>query len=73
MTNTWTAPVTGLTCHGCVTTVTEQLTGLSGVDTVDIDLVEGGTSTITVSSDRELSDDEIAAALKAGGAFALAR
>lgn len=69
----WTSTVTGLTCHGCVTTVTEQLTGLDGVTSVDISLVEGGVSTITLDADRDLTDAEVEEALVAGGAFALAR
>ncbi|PPG28621.1 heavy metal transporter [Pseudoclavibacter sp. RFBG4] len=73
MTNTWAAPVTGLTCNGCVTTVTSQVTEIDGVTSVNVELVQGGTSTLTVYADREISDEEVQAALTAGGAFQLAR
>ncbi|MGP9612495.1 DJ-1/PfpI family protein, partial [Brachybacterium sp. AOP42-B2-9] len=72
-TNTWSSPVTGLTCHGCVETVTAQLIAVRGVKEVNIDLVEGGVSTVSVVADRELTDGEVEGVLHAGGAFALAR
>lgn len=72
-TKTWSAPVTGLTCHGCVTTVTEHLGAMPGVNRVSVDLVEGGVSTVNVVADRELTDSEVESALRTGGAFALAR
>lgn len=72
-TQTWSAPVTGLTCHGCVETVTTQMFTLKGVQDVHVDLVEGGVSNLHVESTTQLTDDEVSAALRAGGAFALAR
>jgi copper chaperone len=71
--STQTVPVSGLTCHGCVDTVTEQLTAAAGVESISIDLVEGGISNITITAAKELSDDEIQTALSGGGAFVLAR
>lgn len=71
--STQTVPVSGLTCHRCVDTVTEQLTGVAGVDSISVDLVTGGISNVTITAASELSDDEIQAALTGGGAFALAR
>lgn len=65
--------MTGLTCHGCVETVTAQLIAVRGVKEVNIDLVEGGVSTVSVVADRELTDGEVEGVLHAGGAFALAR
>ncbi|MDY0892420.1 heavy metal-associated domain-containing protein [Frigoribacterium sp. CFBP9030] len=69
---TWTGPVNGLTCNGCVTTVTETLIGLDGVDSVDVDLAPGKTSTVTAHGTRELSDAEVGASLSAVGAFSIA-
>jgi copper chaperone CopZ len=43
--------VTGMTCSHCVTAVTEELSALPGVTEVSVDLVAGGTSTVTVTSD----------------------
>ncbi|PPF34439.1 heavy metal transporter [Rathayibacter sp. AY1A3] len=63
----------GLTCHGCVTIVTDTLTDLEGVESVDVDLVAGGTSTVTVEGTRELTDAEVGDSLAAVGAFSLAR
>ncbi|MDN6679739.1 MAG: heavy-metal-associated domain-containing protein, partial [Yaniella sp.] len=40
----------GLTCQGCVGSVTTQLQSLPGVTDVDIDLVNDGVSTATVTS-----------------------
>ena len=42
--------VTGMTCEHCVAAVTEELTALEGVSAVSVDLVAGGTSTVTVES-----------------------
>ncbi|MFB9074347.1 heavy-metal-associated domain-containing protein [Citricoccus parietis] len=44
-----TYPVEGMTCGHCVTSVTEELSALDGVATVDVDLVPGGVSTVTVT------------------------
>ena len=43
--------VTGMTCHHCVASVTEELTALRGVQNVSVDLVVGGASTVTVESE----------------------
>jgi copper chaperone len=41
--------VQGMTCAHCVVSVTEELSGLDGVTAVDVDLVPGGISTVTVT------------------------
>lgn len=38
--------VTGMTCGHCVSAVTEEVAGVSGVDQVDVQL-EGGAMTVT--------------------------
>jgi len=43
--------VTGMTCEHCARAVTEELTALTGVTGVTVDLVPGGTSAVTVSSE----------------------
>jgi copper chaperone len=44
-----TYPVEGMTCGHCVASVTEELSALEGVTAVDVDLVPGGLSTVTVT------------------------
>jgi copper chaperone len=63
--------VTGMTCEHCVAAVTEELTALDGVTAVDVDLVAGGTSTVTVSSDAPLATATVAEAVDEAG-YALA-
>ncbi len=63
--------VDGMTCAHCVSAVTEEVSALEGVTQVDVDLVAGGTSTLHVTSDRELSRDEVAEAVDEAG-YALA-
>ena len=65
--------VTGLTCGHCQQAVTEELSALDGVTEVTVDLVAGGTSTVTVSSARPLEDGQVAAALDEAGDYQLAR
>ena len=62
-----TITVTGMTCDHCVHAVTEELTALPGVRTVDIDLVVGGDSPVTISSDSPLDRDAVVAAVDGAG------
>lgn len=64
---------TGLTCGHCAHAVTEELTALDGVDDVGVDVVSGGESVVTLTADRDLTDDEVAAALEEAGDYALVR
>ncbi len=63
---------TGLTCGHCVHAVTDELTALDGVNEVEIHLVAGGTSAVTITGDREVGEDELAAALDEAGDYHLA-
>lgn len=65
--STTTVKVTGMTCAHCATAVTEELTALSGVTDVTIDLVAGGTSTVTIDSDTPLDPAVVAAAVDEAG------
>jgi len=67
MSTTTTVRVSGLTCGHCVSSVTEELTALDGVQTVEVDLVAGGTSTVTVTSVAPLDDAAVAAAVDEAG------
>jgi copper chaperone CopZ len=68
-TTTYTA--SGLTCEHCVNAVTSELAALDGVQRVTVDLVAGGESQVTVTSDRELPVDAVAGALDAAGDYVL--
>ena len=56
-----------MTCGHCVSAVTEELTQLPGVTDVTIDLVAGGTSPVTVTSEQPLDDATVAAAVDEAG------
>lgn len=64
---TETYSVTGMTCDHCVHAVTEEVGVLDGVTSVDVDLVAGGTSTVTVTSETPVSRDAVAAAVDEAG------
>jgi copper chaperone len=61
----------GLTCGHCVGAVTEEIFALPGVTGVSVDLVAGGTSTLTVTSDGPVPNDVLAAALDEAGDYRL--
>ena len=69
--STQTFPIAGLTCGHCVGAVTSELSVLAGVTDVQIDLVADGTSTLRVTADKALTDDEVAGALDEAGDYKL--
>jgi copper chaperone CopZ len=69
---TQTFAVTGMTCGHCTKAVTSELKALDGVTDVHVDLVAGGTSTVTVTSRSALETDQVAAALDEAGDYQLA-
>jgi copper chaperone len=64
---TTTLPVSGMTCGHCVQAVTTELTALRGVSDVAVELVSGGVSTVTVTSEAPLDDDAVRAAVEEAG------
>lgn len=56
--------VTGMTCQHCVMSVTEEIAEIRGVSAVEVQL---GSGTVTVSADRAVDRDEIAAAVTEAG------
>ena len=64
---TTTLPVAGMTCEHCVASVTEEVGELAGVRDVTVDLVAGGTSTVTVTSDAPLDADALVDAVREAG------
>ena len=69
---TTTYAVTGMTCGHCAHAVTGELSGLEGVSRVDVSLVPGGESKVTVTSEAPLSAQAVAAALDEAGDYRLA-
>jgi len=64
---------TGLTCGHCARAVSQELTALDGVLDVHVEVVSGGASAVTVVTERELSHDEVVAALDEAGEYVLVR
>lgn len=64
--------VSGLTCEHCARAVSQELQTIDGVSAVDVDLVAGGVSTVTVTSQQPLDEASVAAALDEAGDYRLA-
>lgn len=64
---TETVAVTGMTCEHCVASVTEEVSELPGVTDVAVALVPGGSSSVTVTSDRPLDDEALRGAIAEAG------
>jgi len=62
--NTRTYTVTGMTCGHCVSSVTEEVQEIPGVQTVDVALETG---TLTVISSMDLDDDAVKTAVEEAG------
>ncbi|WP_104167652.1 heavy-metal-associated domain-containing protein [Arthrobacter sp. SX1312] len=65
--STTTVNITGMTCGHCVSAVKSELSELPGVETVDVELVNGGTSTATISSSTPLDAASIDGAVAEAG------
>lgn len=59
--------VSGMTCGHCVSAVNQELSSVPGVSAVAVELVPGGVSVVTITSDSELSDDAVSAAVDEAG------
>jgi copper chaperone len=64
--------VTGMTCEHCARAVSAELRALDGVSDVTVELVPGGASAVTVTSDAPLAAAAVAAAIDEAGAYRLA-
>jgi copper chaperone len=62
--STKTFTVEGMTCGHCVNSVTEEVSELAGITSVEV-VLEGGQ--VTVHSDTDIDDDAVAAAVIAAG------
>lgn len=67
MSATTTVLVSGMTCGHCVKAVTDELTALDGVQDVSVDLVTGGNSTVTVTSEAPLDAGAVRGAVDEAG------
>ena len=63
--------VTGLTCEHCARAVTQELKSLGGVRGVRVDLVPGGQSRVSVTSEAPVPDQAVAAALDEAGDYSM--
>lgn len=72
MPNTTTVNVSGMTCGHCVSSVTEELTDLPGVENVSINLNKGGVSEVTITSTLALDPTEISEAVAEAGYLVVA-
>jgi copper chaperone len=59
--------VEGMTCNHCVSSITEELTALDGVDSVSVDLNAGGTSRVMIVSGRPIPVEAVRAAVTEAG------
>jgi copper chaperone CopZ len=59
--------VAGMTCSHCVSSVTEELSALDGVESVSVDLNPGAVSTVVVNASRALGSAEVRAAVEDAG------
>ena len=59
--------VSGMTCGHCVSAVTEEISSREGVTGVEVDLVAGGTSRVTVTGTSELPAAAVADAVEEAG------
>jgi copper chaperone len=64
--------VSGMTCEHCVRAVTGELTQITGVTEVNVSLVPGGDSVVTVTSQSTLAAEAVIAALDEAGDYRLA-
>jgi copper chaperone len=62
VTSTYT--VSGMTCSHCVQAVSSEISGLPGVDAVQVDLATGA---VTVTSEAPLAEDAVRAAVDEAG------
>jgi len=67
-----TVNVSGMTCGHCVSSVSEELETLAGVEKIDVDLNAGGISTVTITSTGPLSTSEIGEAVAEAGYLVVA-
>lgn len=63
--------VSGMTCSHCVSSVTDELSAIEGVDGVSVDLNAGGLSRVVIRSSQPIPASAVEAAVEEAG-YALA-
>lgn len=64
MSSTATYTVSGMTCSHCVSSVTEEVTGIPGVTDVQVDLASGA---VTITSEAPVEESAVKAAVDEAG------
>ncbi len=59
--------VTGMTCGHCVSSVTEEVGAIDGVESVEVVLKKGGASRVTVTAAGPVNADAVRAAVEEAG------
>lgn len=62
-----TVKASGLTCNHCAMSVSEELEELTGVNSVKVEVVKGGESSITIDHEGELSPQAVETAIDEAG------
>jgi len=62
-----TVVVSGLNCTGCVGNLSKRILAVEGVERVDVALVPGGASTVSVGHDSTVSAPQVGLTLSAMG------
>jgi copper chaperone len=61
--------ITGMTCGHCVSSVTEEVAALTGVSEVKIDLIKGGQSIMTLTTENGINFNEVQNAVAESGSY----
>ncbi|OFT26048.1 heavy metal transporter [Brevibacterium sp. HMSC08F02] len=64
---TTTINVSGLTCNHCVNAVKDEVGAIDGVQSVKVELVEGGISPVTIESATPLAEADLNDAIDEAG------
>lgn len=64
---TTTINVSGLTCNHCVNAVKDEVGAIDGVQSVNVELVEGGISPVTIESAAPLAEADLNDAIDEAG------
>lgn len=64
---TTTINVSGLTCNHCVNAVKDEVGAIDGVQSVNVELVEGGISPVTIESTTPLAEADLNDAIDEAG------
>lgn len=62
-----TVKATGLTCNHCAMSVSEELQEIENVNDVNVEVVSGGESTVTINHDGDLDAAKVEAAIEEAG------